>query len=436
MAPTASRMSAYAVTSRTGSTVCSWRARRSVSRPEMPGMRTSEIIMLNSAPRRTSNACSPDATGAVSKPWLFKNESSRLRWPGSSSTMRMRGPFTFVLSVTDCISSAYGREPQVGDAENRAPRLVRSAFNLPTVRQDDLLNHRQPQPGAFLVRGEIRFKDFGPMLRRNTRAVVTNLQEDPLRILFPRRHFDVPAPLHCLNSVDQEIEQRLPEQLFIRFDHRQRFRHLQPNALFLQIVAQGSNHLANDQTQRDRRATDFTWPGAIDELIELRSDPIRLVDDITGATPNFRRCIPLFRNHLSEATNDVQRIARFVGQPGRRQIHFFQVCVQFAGADEPHLKLGRLEEVAPRQAQPHNGDAGEAAYDQAQPKILLACLGECLGGHHQNQAVQSPSLDQRFSFLLASPGWSPEPRSLRTSFRPVRRGCFARVDIAGRWRIG
>src|SRR2546430_8422994 len=258
MAPTASRMSAYAVTSRTGSTVCSLRARRSVSKPEMPGIRTSEIIMLNSAPRRASNAFSPEATGTASKPWLFKNESSRLRWAGSSSTMRIRGPFTFVLSVMDCISSACGREPEVGDSENRAPRLVRPAFDLPSVRQDDLLNHRQPQSGSLLVRGEIGFENLQPLFLRHARTIIANLKDDPLGILFPRCNLDIAAPFHRLNGVDQEIEQRLPEQWFIRFDHRQRFRHLQPNALFLQIVAQGSNHLANDQTQGDCRTSDLT----------------------------------------------------------------------------------------------------------------------------------------------------------------------------------
>jgi hypothetical protein len=37
MAATASRMSVKAVTSKTGSVACSWRASRSVSRPERPG---------------------------------------------------------------------------------------------------------------------------------------------------------------------------------------------------------------------------------------------------------------------------------------------------------------------------------------------------------------------------------------------------------------
>src|ERR1035437_4589757 len=56
-------------------------------------MRTSEIIMLKSPARSVSNAFSPDEAVTVSKPWLRRKESSKLRCPGSSSTIRMRGPF-------------------------------------------------------------------------------------------------------------------------------------------------------------------------------------------------------------------------------------------------------------------------------------------------------------------------------------------------------
>src|SRR6185503_8849161 len=154
MAPTASRMSAYAVTSRTGRTVCSWRARRSVSRPEIPGMRTSEIIMLNSPPRSTSSARSPEGTGTVSKPCVFRNESSRLRWPASSSTIRTRGVFDGVLAASGGMTGTF-RQPQVGDAEQGAVRLVGQAFDLPAVRQHDLLNDGKAETGAFLVGCEI-----------------------------------------------------------------------------------------------------------------------------------------------------------------------------------------------------------------------------------------------------------------------------------------
>ena len=91
MAATASRTSVKAVTSRTGSVACSLRACRNVSNPVRPGIRTSEIIMSNFPARSVSNAVVPESARTVSNFWLRKNEFSKLRWPGSSSTMRMRG---------------------------------------------------------------------------------------------------------------------------------------------------------------------------------------------------------------------------------------------------------------------------------------------------------------------------------------------------------
>src|ERR1043166_4362172 len=71
-------------------------------------MRTSEIIMLNSPARRVSRACSPEATGTVSNPWLRRNESSRLRWPESSSTIRTRGAFEPFLRGSAGIGLSLG----------------------------------------------------------------------------------------------------------------------------------------------------------------------------------------------------------------------------------------------------------------------------------------------------------------------------------------
>src|SRR6266516_1083205 len=220
MAPTAARMSAYAVTSRTGSTERCCRARRRVSKPEMPGMRTSEIIMLKSPPRRTSSARSPEATGTVSKPWLLRNESSRLRCPASSSTIRTRGDFGVLLPASGGMDGAFRGQPQMDEAEQGAIRFVGQAFDLPAVRQHDLLHHRQTQAGPFLVRREIGFKDFRAVLRRDARAVVANFEERLLGVSFARDDSDVTARFDRLDGIVQQIEQRLAQQLFIGFDHQ------------------------------------------------------------------------------------------------------------------------------------------------------------------------------------------------------------------------
>src|SRR5579883_1046282 len=58
----------------------------------MPGMRTSEIIMfIFSSDRNTPSARSPESTTVVLNPWLVRKEFNKLRCPGSSSTIRIRG---------------------------------------------------------------------------------------------------------------------------------------------------------------------------------------------------------------------------------------------------------------------------------------------------------------------------------------------------------
>ena len=61
MAVTALRMSAKAVTSSTGRAGCVCRTRRSISRPDMPGIRTSLIIIANAPSAKSCKAASPDA---------------------------------------------------------------------------------------------------------------------------------------------------------------------------------------------------------------------------------------------------------------------------------------------------------------------------------------------------------------------------------------
>jgi len=49
--------------------------------PDMPGMRTSEIIIANPFSARSCKAASPDAADCVWKPFAWRNVSSRLRCP-------------------------------------------------------------------------------------------------------------------------------------------------------------------------------------------------------------------------------------------------------------------------------------------------------------------------------------------------------------------
>ena len=103
-------------------------------RPESPGMRTSEIIMLMPPARRTCSASSPELTGIVAKPWLRRNESSRLRCPGSSSTIRMRGPFTLFARGLMGRAPARRRRPPGGGRQPRPSTCRRAARMRSTLR--------------------------------------------------------------------------------------------------------------------------------------------------------------------------------------------------------------------------------------------------------------------------------------------------------------
>src|SRR5205809_7950784 len=118
----------------------------------MPGMRTSEIIMLIAPVCKTSSAFSPEATGMVSKPWLFRNESSRLRCPASSSTINIRGSFT-VGWYAGRMMSGGRREVDVSDSVDRAARLDGQAAYFPALSQGDPLDERQAEAGRVELGG-------------------------------------------------------------------------------------------------------------------------------------------------------------------------------------------------------------------------------------------------------------------------------------------
>src|SRR5436190_1145118 len=201
-------MSAQAVTSSTGSVLCSLRAALNVSKPVIAGMRTSEIIMLIRSLRSVSSARSPEDTTVVSNPCPFRNESSRLRWPGSSSTIRIRGE-------REC-SAAAGKgsgavcEFEMSDSESGAPRFVRQILNFPSVRQNNLLNDSKPEPGTLLVCRKVRSENLAAVFGRDPRPIIADL-ENCSAIAAIAFNANFPFGRDRLNRIDQQIEQRLPQ---------------------------------------------------------------------------------------------------------------------------------------------------------------------------------------------------------------------------------
>jgi hypothetical protein len=110
--------------------------------------------------------------------------------------------------------------------------------------------------------------------------------------------------------------------------------------LFLNVVGQRAHDLVHDGIQRELRAADFARARVVDEFVQLRGDLVGFVHDGADFFPDFRRGFGLFGNHLGHAADDVERVAGFMRQAGGGQVHFPEVRIQFAGADEADLKFG------------------------------------------------------------------------------------------------
>src|ERR1039457_937689 len=98
--------------------------------------------------------------------------------PGSENAQTARGAVLTCARV-GARSGARLRlrgEFEVADAEDSAPGLVGEAFDLPTVREHDLLDNRQTQTSALRLRGEVRFENLRAAVGGNARAVVPHLE--------------------------------------------------------------------------------------------------------------------------------------------------------------------------------------------------------------------------------------------------------------------
>ena len=95
------------------------------------------------------------------------------------------------------------------DPENRAGRLVGLARDFPAVREHNLLDDRQAEARSFRVCRKIGFENFGAIFRRDAGAVVGDLNECTVVVLFAGANLDLAILGHGLDGVEDEIEQRL-----------------------------------------------------------------------------------------------------------------------------------------------------------------------------------------------------------------------------------
>lgn len=125
--------------------------------------------------------------------------------------------------------------------------------------------------------------------------------------------------------------------------------------------------------------------------VSCAGDLVGLVHDDARLLADVRRGVGLFGKHLREAADDVERVAGFMGEAGSGEIHFPEVRIQFAGADEADLQLRRLGKVAHRQSRADGGNAREKDDDEAQPEIVEIDSLQRFRGKREHQAVQFPA---------------------------------------------
>src|ERR1035441_4575040 len=153
--------------------------------------------------------------------------------------MRLRRWGDFSRQESGAAQEALSGELEVGDAEDRALRLIGEAFDLPAVREHDLLDNGQAQTGALLLGCEVRLEDFSAAVGGNPGAVVADLEQGFGGIALLGNDLDFPAAIDGLDGVEHQIEERLPERLFVRLDAELFALDLKADLLLLQVVQIG-----------------------------------------------------------------------------------------------------------------------------------------------------------------------------------------------------
>src|ERR1039458_7457332 len=219
----------------------------------------------------------PTLTGTALSWWCVSTEMSRLRrW------LACLCRFGFLR---------LHRNFQVSDAEDGAYWLVGQAFDFPAVREDNLLDHRQTEAGAFLMGGEVGVKNFLAAFGRDTVAIVPDFNGRFGSASLPRQNLDPAVLTHRLDGIEHQVEQRLAEQLFVRLDGHWLTLGFDADFLFLDVVSQRMHDFVHDGIQCEFRAADFPRARIVDEFIELRGDFVGRSEEHTSELQSLRHLV-------------------------------------------------------------------------------------------------------------------------------------------------
>ena len=142
-------------------------------------------------------------------------------------------------------SSILCRQFHVLHTEDSTFRRVGNTFNFPSVGCHDLLDDRQAKSRPLWLGRNVRLEDLLATVRGYARPVVANLEECLGRVFFSGHDLDGAADVHRLNGVEQEVEQGLAKQLFVRFDGKLLPLDFEMNLFLLDIIAKGTDHFVD-----------------------------------------------------------------------------------------------------------------------------------------------------------------------------------------------
>ena len=158
--------------------------------------------------------------------------------------------------------------------------------------------------------------------------------------------------------------------------------------------------------------------------------------------PDFRRGLGLLGKHLGHAADDVERVARLVRQAGGGEVHFLEVRIQFAGADEPNLKIGGGGDAAPGQARTNHRYCRQEGNDGPEPDIMFKRRAEGLRGHDDDKTVYALFLTEDLIVFLTHPTGPAEPGPATAVTKPhpvriiVRRWWFSGIACSSGRGVG
>src|SRR5665213_4250937 len=217
----------------------------------------------------TQPAATTAAAARTAKIIFFIREQSSAKSPARQACFILENGGSGMAWIA---SHRSGGDFQMRDAEDRAFGFVGQALDFPAVREDDLRDDGEAEAGAFLVCGEIGLENLRAVFGRDALAVVANFQDRFRGAGAAHLNFYLSARADGLNGVDEQIEQHLPQKLFVGLDGERIAAGLHAELLFLDVKVQRADDFAEGGGERDFGAADFARAGIVDELRELRGD--------------------------------------------------------------------------------------------------------------------------------------------------------------------